>query len=417
MSDGDHTSYRAAIFTAIPVEYQAVCAHLTNLREEKTIPETACERGEFSANNRKWDVIIVETGAGTTQAARETILIIERFKPIVVVFVGIAGGVKDVKIGDVVVASKVYNYEGGKSDPFFQSRPQAYSPTRRIQQRAVAVSRKKDWLRRLTEHFANPSETPNVIVAPIASGNQVVASTKAAVLQLLRSHFNDAIAVEMEGFGFLESARLYQEIDALIIRGISDLIDDKSEPGNQQFQLVAAKRASAFAFEVLANLEIEAWSAKKEEPIAVPEQPQQVDNIPSQETDQAEEKQPLSLLEEFNRSLPDYIDKVKTMRDSLNLRTGFSSEQHRNALKVLDDMEKHIKTLLDAEALSHMISRRALLAAMQTRIRDLRPELEKCRRISQESKSSRPRWAKGNEYDRAVAVCDTLLADVEQWLF
>ncbi|HEU5231050.1 MAG TPA: 5'-methylthioadenosine/S-adenosylhomocysteine nucleosidase, partial [Ktedonobacteraceae bacterium] len=379
MSDGDHTSYRAAIFTAIPVEYQAVCAHLTNLREEKTIPETACERGEFSANNRKWDVIIVETGAGTTQAARETILIIERFKPIVVVFVGIAGGVKDVKIGDVVVASKVYNYEGGKSDPFFQSRPQAYSPTRRIQQRAVAVSRKKDWLRRLTEHFANPSETPNVIVAPIASGNQVVASTKAAVLQLLRSHFNDAIAVEMEGFGFLESARLYQEIDALIIRGISDLIDDKSEPGNQQFQLVAAKRASAFAFEVLANLEIEAWSAKKEEPIAVPEQPQQVDNIPSQETDQAEEKQPLSLLEEFNRSLPDYIDKVKTMRDSLNLRTGFSSEQHRNALKVLDDMEKHIKTLLDAEALSHMISRRALLAAMQTRIRDLRPELEKCR--------------------------------------
>jgi len=417
MSDGDKTPYRAAIFTAISLEYQAVCAHLTDLREEEIELKTLCERGEFFAHKRKWEVMVVETGAGTTQAAAKTTHVIERFQPQVAIFVGIAGGIKDVNLGDVIVASKVYSYESGRADPVFRNRPQVYLPTPRILRRARVVARRNMWLERLKGDLFGLDETPKAIVAPIASGNQVVASINADVLQLIRSHFNDAAALEMEGSGFLEAASLYQEIESLIIRGISDLIENKSETDKQQFQLLAAKRASAFAFEVLANLDIEERSTTNKETPTVSEQPQQTDTISSQETGQEAGNQTLSLLEEFNRSLPDYIEKVKKIRDSLNQRTGFSSEQHKNALKVLDDMERHIKTLLDAESLSRRISRRALLAAMQTRIRDLKPELEKCRRASQESRSLRPRRAKGNEYDRAVAVCDTLLADLEQWSF
>jgi len=414
MSDGDKTPYRAAIFTAIPLEYQAVCAHLTNLREERIQLDTPCERGEFFAGKRQWEVIVVETGAGTTRAATRTAYIIGHFKPQVVLFVGIAGGIKDVKLGDVVVASKVYSYESGRADPHFQSRPEIYQPTRRILQRARAVARKDDWLERLKENFSGPDAAPKVIVAPIASGNLVVASIDAEVLQLVRSHFNDTTAIEMEGSGFLESASLYQEIESLIIRGISDLIENKSETDKQQFQPLAAKRASTFAFEVLANLDIaEQTATTKETPTVAG---QQTDHVPPQATSQGEENQTSSLLEEFNSSLPEYIDKVKKIRHSLSQRTGFSTEQYRNALKWLDDIEKHIEQLLHPESLTPMTSMRTLLVAIQKQVRDLKPELEKFRRPFPFIKSPRVRRPKDNEYDHVITLCNILLAGLEQWL-
>lgn len=420
MSDGDKTFYRAAIFTAIPLEYQAVCAHLTNLQEERTTLETLCERGEFLANNRKWEVMIIQTGVGTAQAAAKTVYFIERFKPQVVIFVGIAGGIKDVKLGDVVVASQVYNYESGRADPSFQSRPRVYLPTPRIHQRATAAAQKKDWHRRLKESLSEPHKEPDVFIAPIASGNQVVASAEAAVLQLVHSHFNDAAAIEMEGFGFLTAAHLYREIEALVIRGISDLIDNKNETDKQQFQQIAAKRASAFAFDVLANLEIKQQSIPEKQPAETgSEEDYPNQSIPEKQpsgTDPEAKDPKLSLLEEFNSSLSGHIDNVKKIRDLLNKRVAFSSEQHKNAMKGLDDIEKYIEILLDTESPSIMISRRMMLAAMQKHIHDLKLELEKCHHTSQVIKSSQSRRAKNNEYDRAIELCDALLEeDLKQW--
>jgi hypothetical protein len=87
------------ILTALPVEYQAVRAHLTDLREEIHPQGTVYERGIFSSGDRSWEVGIVEIGPGGPGAAMEAERAINHFNPSVALFVGVAGGIKDVKIG------------------------------------------------------------------------------------------------------------------------------------------------------------------------------------------------------------------------------------------------------------------------------------------------------------------------------
>ncbi|MEQ8959709.1 MAG: hypothetical protein RLP02_17590 [Coleofasciculus sp. C2-GNP5-27] len=242
----------AVILTAIPVEYKAVRAHLSDLQEEAHWEGTIYERGIFSSNGHSWQVGIVEMGAGIAEAAVETKRAIDYFKPSVVLFVGVAGGLKDVAIGDVVAATKVYGYESGKViKETFLPRPNVSQVSYVLEQRAKAEARKEDWLKRIKEPI--PKTKPRAFIGAIAAGDKVVASTKSDVYQLLRTNYGDALAVEMESHGFLKAVRANPEINALIIRGISDLIDGKSNADAAGSQEKAAQHASAFAFEILAG--------------------------------------------------------------------------------------------------------------------------------------------------------------------
>jgi nucleoside phosphorylase len=58
----------------------------------------------------------------------------------------------------------------------------------------------------------------------------------------------------MERHGFLLALHAHPRVGALVIRGISDLIDGKSKADAAHFQEIAARHASAFAFDVLAKL-------------------------------------------------------------------------------------------------------------------------------------------------------------------
>ncbi len=198
----------AVFVTAIRPEFRAVIQHLSNTADQE-YKGTWYEVGEFvSSTNQSWKVAVVEIGQGNTAAAAETDRAIEFFDPTHVFFVGVAGGIKDVKLGDVVAANKIYGYESGKQTADFKSRPEIGESTHAMIQLAMATARKESWLEKL-------QHKPEVLIAPIAAGSKVLADTRSPIYEFIRQTYNDAVAVEMEGIGFLDTIHRHQTVNAI----------------------------------------------------------------------------------------------------------------------------------------------------------------------------------------------------------
>lgn len=244
---------RALILTALPVEYAAIRAHLADLREEEDAVGTVYEVGTFGSGESQWNVCLSEVGAGNVAAATLVERSLVHFRPTVAFFVGVAGGIKDVAIGDVVVATKVYGYESGKEEMRgFLPRPGVGASAYRLIQRARAEARKDLW--RIIPGQVTISSEHSVFVGPIAAGEKVVASARSQTAKFLKNHYDDALAVEMEGAGFLSALHAHTDTAALVIRGISDLLSGKRGADRAGSQHIASRNAAAFAMAVLAGL-------------------------------------------------------------------------------------------------------------------------------------------------------------------
>lgn len=241
----------ALILTVLPVEYLAVRQHLINIDEEVHINGTIYERGQFLTETQTWDVGIVEIGSENSGSLVAIERAIAHFYPNVIFFVGIAGGIKDVAIGDVVAASKIYRYETSNAGETLKTTPEAVIFDRDLLNRARKESRKNDWLKRASVK----SVIPNVFIAPIVVGEKV-SRIKSDVHQFPRSNYGDAVALEMEGFGCIDAALSDRKIASIVICGTSDLIDEKTIENGSNSQEIAAHNASAFAFQILSKLKV-----------------------------------------------------------------------------------------------------------------------------------------------------------------
>lgn len=138
---------QVVVLTALPLEYDAVRRHLHNRVPRRHRVGTQFEVGLLTPGAR---VALAELGPGNLGAALVASHAIEMFQPKAIMFVGIAGALQqDLQLGDVVVATKVYSFQGGMAtDDDFFARPQAYDavssscrcPPSRAGRRTVQVS-------------------------------------------------------------------------------------------------------------------------------------------------------------------------------------------------------------------------------------------------------------------------------------
>ena len=257
----DNTIPTVVILTAIKEEYAAVLAHLTNPRDADR-NNTGYEEGIFEHNGKKVaQVIIRECGAKNVISSMEAERAIQYFKPDLMMFVGIAGSWKpqDFTVGDVIFPEKIFYYEGGKSgkDSIY-ARPDAAPTTYALHEVAKKERSRNKWKKLIKGNWGKDPKEIRADLGMIASGEQLIEHHESELGKMLRMHFNQTQAVEMEGFGFAQAAvRQGRETDHIIIgvvRGISDIVgQDNSNPSSidprpASNKAFASDTAAAFAF-------------------------------------------------------------------------------------------------------------------------------------------------------------------------
>jgi 5'-methylthioadenosine/S-adenosylhomocysteine nucleosidase len=239
-------SNTVVVLTPLDLEYVAMRAHMAEVRIER-YEGTVAEVGRLVGSS--WFVALLTSGEGNVDSGLAAMGAMRHFNPRALLIIGIAGSVKDgVEIGDVVVATRVYGYHGGKEDTDgFHARPRAWEPGHALLQEARLVGRQSTWRAELPDiatHFK-----------PIAAGEVVLNSRTAALHEQLRHHYNDAVAIEMESAGVAAASHLHESMPFLTIRGISDKADgNKHLSDGRGLQPMAASHAATFAAALIRSM-------------------------------------------------------------------------------------------------------------------------------------------------------------------
>lgn len=199
-----------------------------------------------------WRVVLAFTGRDNTAAALHVQKAVKLHRPQIALLIGIAGGRRGVRHGDVVAADAVYDYEAGRdADGEFRSRAKSLPAAPALVAAAHAVAQDRSWYRGLSP---TPGREPDAYIAPIAAGAKVVTGDASVTARLIASRCEDARAVETEGHGFMHAAHVSDRVDAMVVRGVSDLLGDKSPDRDRRWQPRAAEHAAAFAYDLIGRM-------------------------------------------------------------------------------------------------------------------------------------------------------------------
>lgn len=251
----------AVVVCALVDELEQVHRQMAQTGKPGTRTVTGGERyytTTFAGKHVDFDVYAVASEATNPSAAAAAVSAVLNLEPQIALLVGIAGGVeeKGAALGDVVAATVVHDYDIGKdTEDGFVARAMQHKSSFALKQIAGHLKIDDAWRGRILPADPDPTDAPpRVWIEPIAAGGHVVAARESTTYKLIRSVADRAVAVEMEGSGFLSALDRFA-VAGMVVRGISDLVSEKGKTDAKGWQGQAAANAAAFAFELLYEFE------------------------------------------------------------------------------------------------------------------------------------------------------------------
>lgn len=228
---------KIAIIGAMPQEVEI----LRNLMLEAKVTEIAnCKIFEGKINNRP--VAVLQSGIGKVAAAMGTTLLIQLFKPDMIINTGSAGGLDaNLNVGDVIISTEVrhhdvdvtaFGYEKGQ----LPANPAAFLPNEQL----VEVAKKQ------AEKLGL-----NAVSGLICSGDAFI--NGAEKIAQIRADFPQVAAVEMEAAAIAQVCHA-MNVPFVVVRAISDVADKESHLSFDEFLPLAAEKSSEMVLAMLNNL-------------------------------------------------------------------------------------------------------------------------------------------------------------------
>lgn len=252
------------LLTAVEVETSAVLNLGCQWQKFSLDNDTTIYRhATIQANERTCNVIHAQLPEmGMAAAAAHTAKAVLHFKPELVMMTGIAGGLeKDANIGDILVATDVWNYNSGKYVEIGEGEnieeellPDSKHITiDRATQDKLAAYDFNEVLSQIRNGFSEntPSNPLRVFSGPMACGSAVV--TSKGVLSKVKSQARKVIGLDMESYGVYLACRdvCYPSANAIVIKSISDFADRKKDDAGQGY---AAYTSASFAMYLIQNV-------------------------------------------------------------------------------------------------------------------------------------------------------------------
>lgn len=212
------------VLTALPVEFKAVRTLLDDRKQQPHPQGTVFTEGVLRGTG--WRIALARVGKGNERTAVIAERAREMYAPYALFFVGVAGGLtRDVKLGDVVVATAIHHIGPGKEGPDgFRATPIPGAVSHLLEQYATAALADDAW----HEWVPEPTQAvPDVHFETIAAADVVLNSTDSPLREQLKFHYADTKAIEMESAGITRAAELSENLRILTIRGISDHADGR----------------------------------------------------------------------------------------------------------------------------------------------------------------------------------------------
>ena len=226
---------KIAIIGAMPQEVEILCGLML---EPKTTEIANCKIFEGKINNHP--VAVLQSGIGKVAAAMSTTLLIQQFKPDMIINTGSAGGLDpNLNVGDVIISTDVrhhdvdvtaFGYEKGQ----LPANPAAFLPNEQL----VEVAKKQ------AEKLGL-----NAVSGLICSGDAFI--NGAEKITQIRANFPQVAAVEMEAAAIAQVCHA-MNVPFVVVRAISDVADKESHLSFDEFLPLAAEKSSEMVLEMLA---------------------------------------------------------------------------------------------------------------------------------------------------------------------
>ncbi|WP_206165454.1 5'-methylthioadenosine/adenosylhomocysteine nucleosidase [Mammaliicoccus sciuri] len=186
----------------------------------------------YKGNIEDKQVVLAQSGIGKVNAAITATLLINEFKPDLIINTGSAGSVdSELNIGDIIISNKVYYHDVNATAFGYKlgqvpSMPEFYETDKELIDLAKSSIEQLDL---------------NGIVGEVATGDSFIGSIDQR--KVIKSNFPTASVVEMEAGAIAQTCYQYN-VPIIVTRAVSDLADKESDVTFEEFLKVACINSS-----------------------------------------------------------------------------------------------------------------------------------------------------------------------------